>query len=198
MIRLLTLTVALAACSTQDSSEFHRGTYLQPPAPTRPGVGAPMYGTPNPAMHAPRSEHKRILPETTETRKEDGIWASTPSTDAVPLILGVPYPEEPTEGTMSAYVPCANRMNRAIDAADERKRAEALLPAEKQCLAARLYLECASRAPVDASALAVAKNHARHQCDGVNTTGIDAIARNVINEWRTRIDELNARTKRLR
>jgi hypothetical protein len=102
VIRLLLLSavVAITACTSPESSEFHKGTLTRPPpAPAaRPGVGAPMYGQPGPQMH-PRSPHGRVLPETPETRKGPGIWAAHPPDDAPTITFNwdVPVPEDDDE-----------------------------------------------------------------------------------------------------
>lgn len=115
-------------------------------------VGQPGYvGEPE---RAPRSPHKRVLPETPETMRQPGIWAATdPFT---PTILDVEVPPTPdvSDVTRAAEHRCV------ADYADVFFRSEELArrafrhsPAQRRCIAAALFAECmgneARKSPTD-------------------------------------------------
>lgn len=147
----LALLLLLTACASQAPSTLQRGTFIPPPpAPVRPGVGAPVVGQPgqvNP-QEVPRSPHKRVLPPT----REPGLWAgdSAPRTSSGPqreaYILEVPLPEPkeaPEGGSTSLAGKCAGEMNAAISPENMRKIWRLSLK-ERRCLVAHLYYYCTS------------------------------------------------------
>lgn len=70
------LVLLLLSCGAP-GHEYMRGTMVAPPpAPARPGVGAPIRGQPGEPRVYPRSPHTRVLPQTPETRHGPGIWAA--------------------------------------------------------------------------------------------------------------------------
>lgn len=111
------LLILLASCAS-GSSEFHRGTMVAPPpAPARPGVGAPIRGQPGEPHAYPRSPYIRTLPQTPETMRQPGIWASDAPSEGRPVVLpqvygvDMPMPDGAKEVRDIAHLKmCANML----------------------------------------------------------------------------------------
>lgn len=149
---VLGVAALLAACATSRPTEYHQGAFVPPPpAPVRPGVGAPVVGQPGqPSPVQPGPRPTRVLPETPETRREPGIWAGDPPRaplSPVPLILGVPLPVppdgDPTEAATPAHF-CSNLLTRALDGMPHRRDELLQMKGEERvaCFAARIYELC--------------------------------------------------------
>lgn len=146
------LILLLSACATS-STEYRQGApgvpAVRPPA-MRPGYGAPMLGQPGvTAPGVPRSPHNRVLPPT----KEPGLWAAdaprASGTDDAPTLYGIvlPFPEGATSDEDRAITrACARDL---VDVSEGLNFnilvPQNFRPAGVQCLAARLYLACATR-----------------------------------------------------
>jgi hypothetical protein len=99
MKHLLSLILVLG-CSSSAPSQYERGTLTgPPPAQQRPGVGLPTYDPHVAPRPEPQPKPARLLPQTPETRRTDGIWASA-SPEAKPAVAfdwNVPLPENDDE-----------------------------------------------------------------------------------------------------
>lgn len=102
----------LSACASPGPTQYGQGIPVAPRAPTfspitdspittgQPGYLGPMEGL-------PRSPHARVLPQTPETMREPGLWASSaPTSSGDVLVLGVPIPltSEPSQDPSSAHM----------------------------------------------------------------------------------------------
>lgn len=149
-MRFLPLLLLLSACATSPGA---RTTYSQSapvpefePAWTAPHTtGQPGYVSPE---DVPRSPHKRVLPQTPETMRGPGIWASDGPYELTrerPAILGVtlPMPEPEEDGTLNPEIEwtCARTMNVALAKAAREYRT--FTQPMRDCLAARLFAWCA-------------------------------------------------------
>jgi hypothetical protein len=77
-MRYVLLCLLCLGCASGAPTTYSKGTLRPPPpAPTRPGVGLPAYepGV-RPMPPQPNPAPRRVLPQTPETRKEPGLWAS--------------------------------------------------------------------------------------------------------------------------
>lgn len=145
MKRTLWVVLLLSACSSPRGTEYARGTAVAPPpAPVRPGVGAPVVGQPGASVSAPRSPHKRYLPP----QKEAGVWAgdvrSGPRT-ATPLVAGVtlPFPESATSDADKVQAAaCAETINAAMAGTTLLERLLALERPKRSCAVANIYFQC--------------------------------------------------------
>ena len=114
------LLLALACSSSPDKpSEYHQGAFRPPPPPAlRPGHGAPTYA-PNAlpgVLVEPQPRPTRFLPQTPETSRQPGIWASQ-DPDAEPAAIfdwNVPLPENDEEAAVQVKK-CASAMKAASD-----------------------------------------------------------------------------------
>ncbi len=161
MHRLLCLAVLMGCASTTpERSELHRGTFAPPPpAPARPGVGLPTYDPQvNPLPPQPNPKPARLLPQTPETARQPGIWATkspeqeeyerwSADREREPLVLGVHlrYPpgtihEEESRPTNL----CAAKIDRLLRVLMSPDQISKLNPKERTCLAYRMYGLCAS------------------------------------------------------
>jgi hypothetical protein len=147
MKHLLSLILVLG-CSSSAPSQYERGTYPGAP-PLRPGHGAPVVGQPSVTVRTvpqPNPKPQRLLPETPETQRQPGIWASGSVTPTLPLLFGVvlPYPEIEEKIDRSNTDMCAFTMMSA--AAAKHIPRDVWRPWSvdtRRCLAARLYEHCA-------------------------------------------------------
>lgn len=141
------LLLLLASC-TSGPSEFHRGTMVAPPpAPARPGVGAPIRGQPGEPHAYPRSPYTRVLPETPDSLREDGLWSGggpVASTSPLAPVLGVivPTPQNyESDSDPNAF--CAALVEHGGDATPAFARAlRALGDDAKRCFVARAMVAC--------------------------------------------------------
>jgi hypothetical protein len=146
---------AMGCAAGSHGTEYRQAAFTPPPpAPLRPGVGAPVLGQPGqPQAVMPRSPHRRVLPPT----REPGVWAGDQPRaagfedvkDVEPLILGVrlPYINEPPLHETETWPVrwCAAAASTVIDLRVDRAVVAALTQAEKGCVAALLYATCARR-----------------------------------------------------
>lgn len=139
------LFLLLLSCGAP-GHEYMRGTMVAPPpAPARPGVGAPIRGQPGEPHAYPRSPYTRALPQTPETMRQPGIWAATPSAP-LPSVLGVMLPLPRTKAPdkdVEAVSKCAAVVNGSIDMAEKRAAMRHIPDARRECIVAQLYLRCA-------------------------------------------------------
>jgi hypothetical protein len=144
------------ACASAPTT-LQRGTLTRPPpARHRPGVGAPVHDprAPHPSVE-PGPRPTRVLPQTPETRREPGIWATEspraaklPDAPAKwpdpPHILGWPLPYPPTAGTADDRYyarKCAHYM--ALQASGlPLASPDSLTLDVAKCFAAKLYRAC--------------------------------------------------------
>jgi len=89
---LLLLILLLSACAANQSA-FPVAPPFSPVLDAPVTVGQPGYV--GELERAPRSPHKRVLPQTPETRKEAGIWAANAPSQTEPVLLGVRLPVPP-------------------------------------------------------------------------------------------------------
>ena len=147
MLNLLLLILSLLTACAANQSAFPtpRPPSFSPTLDAPITTGMPGYvGSP---ANLPPSPHKRVLPETPETRKQAGIWAVKDSDERVtPILLDVFPPTSMDAQTPWDYeVPeqCARTMLDALKRAKLLQAANALESPIKRCLAARLYSACA-------------------------------------------------------
>jgi hypothetical protein len=150
---LFLLSASAMGCAAGQPAEYQRGTFTPPPpAPLRPGVGAPVLGQPGQSQAVmPRSPHRRVLPPT----REPGVWAGDQPRaagfedvkDVEPLILGVrlPYINEPPLNEEETWPVrwCAAAANTTLEVRADPSTISALTMAERECLAAMFYAACA-------------------------------------------------------
>lgn len=145
------LFLLLLSCGAP-GHEYMRGTMVAPPpAPVRPGVGAPIRGQPGEPHAYPRSPHTRVLPETPETRHGPGIWAADVTARGErdddhpneqpgrPQIFGIPLPIDTPEIAQASQA-CADDMRFA--ALHTKQDIEKWPRPQRACAAMRLYLLC--------------------------------------------------------
>lgn len=147
-MRFLLIAALFLGCAPAPAT-LKRGTFTPPPpAPVRPGVGAPSVGQPGQARpELPRSPHKRVLPPTAGP----GIWAGDEPKAAIEdvgpaKLLDVPLPlGDPTDPeSMAMTRTCAEQMDYALLVAGIEATARDLVLAPRKCLAAKLYRHCAT------------------------------------------------------
>jgi hypothetical protein len=142
---LAVITAALLLLSACGPSA--RGPLVLPPPPAlRPGHGLPTYDPTSPQVKPePGPTPRRVLPQTPDTRRGPGIWASEtpPTAERGPEIFGTPplEPEHSNPGHVAEMSHCANMMRRASEMAGE--DGSGLTARGRKCVAARLYLVCA-------------------------------------------------------
>lgn len=145
----LLLFLVLAAGCAGPGQELHRGTNVAPPpAPHRPGVGAPVVGQPGSHSEAlPRSPHQRLLPPSVEP----GLWAgdqprASRKQEPVPpelfgvLLPGLPVSEDKVEAGF-AYT-CVGFWGRALPGTGLAEKVKALSPQDKRCMVAQMNHAC--------------------------------------------------------
>jgi len=156
-MRFAALVVLLCACSSSpERREYRQSAFPSAPAfnPVTDSpitTGQPGYvGSPE---RLPRGTDRRRLPETPNTRKEPGLWASG-GPDVVdmtePRLLGVllPLPDESDTDDRATALRCAAGMSTMVTVASGRSvdaaisRAAGLSAVERSCIAASLYLAC--------------------------------------------------------
>ena len=146
-MRLLPL-LFLVACAAPHR-ELKDGARLPPPEPrtayTPAGAGLPEYWAQPEPKPLPRSPYKRVLPETPETRRAPGIWASDVGGEpkAPPTLLGVPLPigvDENDHVTRTSRA-CVTLLHAAIIKSGQ--ALSGLSPQQRRCLGATLYFMCA-------------------------------------------------------
>jgi hypothetical protein len=116
-LAVLALSALTYCSSTPDTpSEYHQGAYRAPPPPVlRPGVGAPTYSPHlQPGIQVePGPKLQRALPQTPETQRQPGIWASDAPEEEGPSVelFKVPWPLPPeakdSEAAMARAKECA-------------------------------------------------------------------------------------------
>jgi hypothetical protein len=141
--------LALTACAAPSTGTTYRqGAFVPMEAPPFEATETAPHTTGQPGHVAPeevpRSPDARRLPQTPQTRREAGVWASGDghSRDSRIAVLGVMLPLGPGgDDELTAPLGCMMRINDALDHAG-RGDAEALPPNEKACLVAMLYRRC--------------------------------------------------------
>lgn len=150
MSRIAPILLCLAACSSTPNT-LERGSYRPPPAAPAfsPTLDAPhTTGQPGPrARDVPRSPYTRVLPQTPETRRQDGIWASDVPMDLpdLPMIdeTEIPFPAEAeTDGEKFLTRECAMMMNGSTGIWDPIDKRLTWRGKERRCLAALLFAAC--------------------------------------------------------
>jgi hypothetical protein len=142
----------LSACGAHNQSAVPFPPTFEPEADAPITIGHPGYVAPEPE----RSPHKRVLPETPDTRREPGIWAArddlpdggplpkaNPTWPNPPVFLSVPLPYTPVTGTdedryyarKCAWLLTAFQPHVAVDVSG-------LNPYQRRCLVARAYSAC--------------------------------------------------------
>jgi hypothetical protein len=160
MHKAVYLVVFVGVFGCGGPAEYRKGTYRPPPTPVmRPGVGAPSVGQPgwNPGVRTiPSPQHGRILPQTPETRKEPGIWASEPERASVedpenPLTWkAFYYPENLDFREISVAQKCRAEFERAATSLDlthdsiVKRLPQTLSIDQWQCFIAKAYQHCAT------------------------------------------------------
>jgi hypothetical protein len=143
---------AMGCAAGSHGAEYRQAAYTPPPpAPLRPGVGAPVVGQPGHVREdVPRSPHKRVLPPT----REPGVWAGDQSPRPVAgepwqMVLDIELPLPTVFETPEDLMPvsiCRTDILKRLDALALMDAAKALGYPERRCLVARLYSFCADRA----------------------------------------------------
>lgn len=159
-MRYFLLLLLLSACSSAPKRHVYYcdGVETCPPeAFTHPGytpagAGLPEYLPTEEVPKAPRSPHKRLLPETPKTRREAGIWAgdiarASINDPAPPVsVLGVNIPHHPdvkTAGDAYSATACAMSINLAAqNDTSLMAQVQALSLEQRKCVAAAAYLQC--------------------------------------------------------
>jgi hypothetical protein len=149
------LCVAAIGCGHTSGGAYNQGVPVTPRAPVfSPAQDAPhtigMPGTqPRRVSVEPNPKPTRVLPQTPETMRQPGIWASeTPEFphDSPNLrLLGFVMPAPDDIGTMDdlhAPMLCASPMDVATRAVDSGGLIGSLSPRERACLAAQLFTAC--------------------------------------------------------
>lgn len=204
-MKALWLLVFLVACAAPSSTEYRRGVLAPPPAPARPGVGAPVVGQPGRAPAAPQSPYTRVLPETPETMRRPGIWAtsSPPDDGEFVLILGVPFPPATVNSearTAARY--CSETINRSALAVGRASFPPSLTTAMRRCAAARMAWQCADQHAENWTAMRkraakvnlamesawaatrdVALEMLKRECKGVPVKPVDEWVMPIAKEW---------------
>jgi hypothetical protein len=136
------------ACASPVGSEYHRGTTTTrpPPAPARPGVGAPVVGQPGSFTQSPpRSPNTRVLPSS----NEPGLWSAdapraSGATESGPVLYGIEMPAPEDVGAVARFhaAMCARTMEDATQAAGKARLIAGLSRQQKACLALQLQLLC--------------------------------------------------------
>jgi hypothetical protein len=146
---LLLLLLLVAGCAAP-GRELHRGSAVAPPPPpVRPGHGAPVVGQPGQqSPELPRSPHHRPLPPT----REPGVWAgdepqaSRSASPSPPGLFGVVLHGVPVSDSQVDEWParaCVAMWNAALPGTDLETKVTSLRPAEKKCMVARMFSDCA-------------------------------------------------------
>jgi len=147
---LLLLLLLLGAGCAAPGHELHRGTpTAPPPAPHRPGVGAPVVGQPGSHTEAlPRSPHQRVLPPSVEP----GLWAgdepraSRKHESGKPELFGVLLPvlelgsTEKVEG--GPAIACVALWKHALPGTGLAEKVSALRPGDRRCMVAHMFNAC--------------------------------------------------------
>lgn len=159
-MRYLLLLLVLSACSSVPKRQVYYcdGVETCPPeAFTHPGytpagAGLPEYIPAEEVPKAPRSPHKRPLPETPKTRREPGIWAGDTARASIndpasPVsVLGVSIPHHPdvkTAGDAYSATACAMSINLAAqNDTSLMAQVQAMSLEQRKCVAAAAYLQC--------------------------------------------------------
>jgi hypothetical protein len=147
MTRRLLPLLLLMACS--GPAEYRRGTMpAPPPAPLRPGVGAPTMGQPGSLTQPPpRSPNKRVLPPS----NEPGLYSAdrprasnSAETEAAPILYGIELPVPEKAGAVARFhaAMCARSLEDATRAAGKARLVEGLSRQQKACLALQLQDLC--------------------------------------------------------
>lgn len=141
------LPVLFLACAGPSASEYQRGTSVTrpPPAPVRPGVGAPVVGQPGTVVAPlPRSPNVRPLPPSSEMGlwSADGPRAARKSEPPVVFDFTMPVPDIESAVIRGYSQLCAASVDdttrfQVIDEAIKR-----LSKHEQECLAIRAYKSC--------------------------------------------------------
>jgi hypothetical protein len=110
----MVLSAALSGCiSTPETPpEYHQGVYRPATPVLRPGVGAPTYDPHVAPQREPQPKPSRLLPETPETRRQPGIWASDAPEAKIAFDWNVPLPENDEEAA-KRIKRCAESMKTA-------------------------------------------------------------------------------------
>jgi hypothetical protein len=142
------LLLCASACAANQSA-------LPMPPPFNPVTDSPItLGHPGYVDTSPkpeRSPHKRVLPQTPETRREAGIWAaheSEPGVPGDPLILGVRLPFPPEASTNHEKWPtyaCSVVASGVLDHPAHHLTAARLTDKQRRCLAAQAYQRCVNQ-----------------------------------------------------
>jgi hypothetical protein len=138
----------LMACAPSAPNAYERGTLSRHPAPAqRPGVGAPAYDPRSPgARPEPGPRPTRILPQTPESRRGPGLWATRDPLADMPArtLFGVPLPDPGDAEAKKIRAFCARSVALASRHGEHDAAVSRLVEQERRCLAARLYHMCAS------------------------------------------------------
>jgi hypothetical protein len=150
---LAVISIFLAACSsTPDTpSEYHQGVYRPATPALRPGHGAPVVGQPGVTVKAlPQPAPGRLLPQTPETQRRPGIWASDIPKDlpAIPKIDGtiIPFPDgASTDEDKFLTRECSMMVDGSKGVWDPLDLRNDWTPAQRKCMAATLFHACIHR-----------------------------------------------------
>lgn len=154
-MRYLVLSLILMACGAPRGGEYRQGIPVARPAPAfNPAWDAPhttgQPGHVGPSTEAAPSPHKRVLPETPETRREAGLWAGdNTQASASPLapvfVDGILLPYPPDAATLQdVYLirMCASMMPHAMRGAGIYPVSTHLSPKERECIVAAYFRDC--------------------------------------------------------
>jgi hypothetical protein len=202
MLNLLLLILSLLTACAANQSAF--------PAPRPPSfsptmdapitVGQP--GHVGPMVLPPRSPHTRVLPQTPETMKAPGIWASDePLGIVAPEIFGLPMPlptSAPNDPRLDALARrCASSMDATAREVGVSPIPDGVSVDVRMCLAMHLYNYCLfwttkgkdadapTKAKIDAL-IADMRGRTGAACKGVPRASFEPAYNRVTSTWRPR------------
>lgn len=150
------LCLLLSACSSSHPRrEYRQGAFPMPveAPPFEPSTDSPITtgqpGYVGPVENVPRSPRGRILPQTPQTRREPGIWASDSGRSDSPLeIAGIrlPVPTEAVLDALERYAPflCHALITGPDFGPTSALRGDAFTPEQRACMVAKWYRDCVS------------------------------------------------------
>lgn len=192
------LLLLLASCAANQSA-FPVAPPFNPMTDAPITIGHPGYVDSSPKPE--RSPYKRVLPQTPQTRKEAGIWASDAQVGRpAPTLLSMPVPLPPNgedQQVDTLAYRCAATMNSAAEDIGIRSVLHAVQKESRQCLSMQLYHYCLfqstkgkdmddpTRRKIEAF-LKLVRDQTLAACKGVPRPTFEGVYNPVAAEWRRR------------
>jgi hypothetical protein len=149
MKHLLSLILVLG-CSSSTPSQYDRGTLTgPPPAQQRPGVGLPTYDPHVAPRPEPQPAQSRLLPQTPETQRQPGIWASGNEPSAAPSVkmfeteISLPAETAAAAGLIERLKECASDLQQAAWRSKDATAIQRMGEKQHLCLGTWLLAVCA-------------------------------------------------------